>query len=109
MRTKPPSKSTILKVRLVVLVFNVAAVALMLVKVRQGSRGVAVYRGWIDWLPVALLILSIVGSAWALIMSTRGSEWSKECQKKWICAECGYDVRASPERCPECGTSVIPE
>jgi hypothetical protein len=51
------------------------------------------------WLPAALFALPLVAS-WR---RRRRARLDREGNR---CAICGYDLRATPERCPECGTAV---
>ena len=62
------------------------------------GRGVA-YRAWTApyWAIVGVLLLPVVGRAGLIGMRRRA--WGPGC-----CAKCGYDLRATPERCPECGS-----
>lgn len=49
---------------------------------------------------IVLCILAAVFPAWAL----RRDYLRRHRAKANLCLSCGYDLRASPTRCPECGT-----
>ena len=48
------------------------------------------------------------GMAWWLFASDRPGRLALQRLKTGLCPACGYDLRASPEYCPECGTPVRP-
>ena len=57
-----------------------------------------------------LLLLSVVGPAAAILMSTtREARRLKEARKRervlrlGLCPICDYDLRVTPDSCPECG------
>ena len=54
-------------------------------------------------LPVIAGIILVAGSL--AYRSTLARERRQHRQSNGLCAECGYDLRASSEQCPECGTA----
>ncbi len=59
----------------------------------------------IPWWFLCLLITSLFLPA--AVPSIR-SHTARRRERLGLCRKCGYDLRASKDRCPECGTPIIP-
>jgi hypothetical protein len=62
--------------------------------------------GWILQLPliVAIAVLFVAPALW---IAQKAQSYFQA--KEGHCLHCGYDLRATPERCPECGTPAVSE
>ncbi len=62
--------------------------------IRSGHRWVLAVR---PWLPT--MLTAVLPAIWL-----RRHGKARRARRKGLCPTCGYDLRATPDRCPECGT-----
>jgi len=56
-----------------------------------------------------IAIIVVLGGLTAWLTLTRGEALRCRRETMGLCVECGYDLRASPDVCPECGSIVNEE
>jgi Zn ribbon nucleic-acid-binding protein len=55
------------------------------------------------WLTSVFMIWTVVCTIRAWRLPTPREQWRQDRVRRGLCAKCGYDMRATPARCPECG------
>jgi hypothetical protein len=69
-------------------------------KARSGSSAEVQFWSVPYWF---LFVLTAVAPALAVVRRRR----RRQRQVSGLCSSCGYDLRATPDRCPECGEAIV--
>jgi hypothetical protein len=75
----------------------------LFLRIGWGERDPNATEYWLPhWLPFAVFALLPLRWGWEM---RRHRRWA-ECARLGVCPTCGYDLRATPARCPECGAEA---
>jgi hypothetical protein len=75
------------------------------VQLKTGQVRYPIYRVVAVHFGLVLGLAALLPAAWLMRMPARRR---RRRIQRGLCGNCGYDLRASPARCPECGSSAAP-